>query len=1050
MRRLIAASAAIVAVTAWWLGSFAVTVVHRVDSHTYPVDFKGARWIRASDAGPHSYFRLQFTLDQAAESGVLWIDADQVFKVYANGISLGNDSAAVRLRGAPLTRFIDIGRVLQPGANVLAVEVTNSDDRPAALRAVLDLRSAGSEHVEKTGVGSWRATSDVSKVRFPTSITVPTFFSVDFNDSAWGGTTLAAVPHGDSDAAVPQSLVEQPWNAAVIGSPAGASDIVVSTAIDLAQAPSDGWIRIVAGGSYTLFLDGSPVTTVSTDPATQSGPVQPTQLLNIGPLLHRGHNVIALRVNAVGAGAVYVDGGVVVDGRSVSIATDTSWAEADVVSASALGSTPGRQAALLGDATSRFPLRFGGTIVTAGQVSVPAGLVIPLRALIAVLVVMEWLLGAVLLRLVARMRFADAACLAGLATLPVAVAIAAVRETAGLVDTTPPYPYTRGILAVLLTALVLGHLVTAAVAAGVPGRVASWLNDRLEPGRRPAPVYQFRVRPGSRRAGERGAGDALALAWGAGGVHGPLDRVRPWLASRVNAYVLGIGALVGTCGAMVGYKLGYEPYWQDELASLTAARAMRLHGIPRLPSGVLYWKGELYHATIAIVGAIVGDAPAQLRAVSVAWFMATVLAFAFLLLPMVMGRGRRWLCFGLCVLFATAPAELSWARDVRMYQQAQFFVILIVVLMYRALHGQRTRTIALAFASCLAMYWSHEESFVYLIAVAVVVPAVLRTRLLRDWRWPVFGGGSAALIAGHYLLTLAAQPRYLGYDHSNAPYIMWNTHDAFWYLNNVFFPAGSGPGTLLMVSTLAVLATLVGVVRRNRMRIYLAAMLWIPVLALGTVFTPKISRYAFVTFPVLFVLGGLGAGDVLAGIRRSWSSVAHTARTRAAVSILMASTAAGGFVWIAVSLTHGVGDYGPAAARLAGVPVMHTTLDYDRVIATLNQQRQPGDVVLTLCPPNIAAYYMGRVPDVTIATGRDKMLYLMERNGTVVDTNFGQQSLLNTADLMRYLASHRRVWLVTDLGKYFRQVPVQMRQLILAQFREVSEGSGAALYLYGG
>jgi len=176
----------------------------------------------------------------------------------------------------------------------------------------------------------------------------------------------------------------------------------------------------------------------------------------------------------------------------------------------------------------------------------------------------------------------------------------------------------------------------------------------------------------------------------------------------------------------------------------------------------------------------------------------------------------------------------------------------------------------------------------------------------------------------------------------------------------------------------------------------------------------------------------------------------RTTRNRAAVSFLVGATAVAGFAWVGISLTHGVRDYGLAASRLAGVPVMHTTLDYDRVIATLDQQRLPGDVVLTLCPPDIAAYYMGRVPDVTIATGRDKMLYLMELNGTVVDTNFGQQALLSTTDLRRYLASHQRVWLVTDLGKYFRQVPLQMRQLILAQFREVSEGSGAALYLYGG
>ena len=52
----------------------------------------------------------------------------------------------------------------------------------------------------------------------------------------------------------------------------------------------------------------------------------------------------------------------------------------------------------------------------------------------------------------------------------------------------------------------------------------------------------------------------------------------------------------------------------------------------------------------------------------------------------------------LTLLFATAPMELLWSRDVRMYQQAQFFAILFVVFFARALQNPRSRSGACSMA----------------------------------------------------------------------------------------------------------------------------------------------------------------------------------------------------------------------------------------------------------------------------------------------------------------------------------------------------------------
>src|SRR6266568_3385407 len=57
---------------------------------------------------------------------------------------------------------------------------------------------------------------------------------------------------------------------------------------------------------------------------------------------------------------------------------------------------------------------------------------------------------------------------------------------------------------------------------------------------------------------------------------------------------------------LICYQLNYEPYWQDELTSYYAAKGVLLHGLPLLPSGFLYAKGELYSYLLALSIAIFG------------------------------------------------------------------------------------------------------------------------------------------------------------------------------------------------------------------------------------------------------------------------------------------------------------------------------------------------------------------------------------------------------------------------------------------------------------
>jgi hypothetical protein len=265
----------------------------------------------------------------------------------------------------------------------------------------------------------------------------------------------------------------------------------------------------------------------------------------------------------------------------------------------------------------------------------------------------------------------------------------------------------------------------------------------------------------------------------------------------------------------------------------------------------------------------------------------------------------------------------------------------------------------------------------------------------------------------------------------------------------VYFPTATRAGGLALISSFAVIAGVVGLVRRNFMRLYLSVFLWVPVLALSTVFSPKIARYVFVTMPLLFVLAALGALDVVGMLRRALTAVAAGLRERRAVVRMVALATIPGFAWLALSLTGGARDYGLAFASLTGATDSFTHTDYRGVSAYMKAHERPGDLFVTLAPPDNPAYYVGRVPDMTIATGRDKLLFLMEKNGQAVDTNFGVPAILTVSELQKVIEDHRRIWIVTDQGSYLSSVAPAITNLVKDQFDVVAETATAALYFRG-
>lgn len=987
----------VVVACGWRLGDIRSSADHGLNSATYPVDFGGAQWLRAASGGSLAYLRTTFDLPAKPTRATLLIDADQSFRAFINGAGGINNRQRVRSGQPALTTVVDATAYLHDGINVLAFIVTNSDDRPPELRVRLTTTAAG-HATDLTTSGAWRATTDVSLVHLPAK--QPKFQDAKFDDQHWPQALAAGAPRPAGRSIVPPGVVDHRFDGAVITTARPAADFVVGTALTLPWQPTDGWIRVATNASYNLFLDGHEVVSFSAEGAQlgSSASVR-LQLLDLGRWLHAGRNLVTVHVSDRRPTAIYVDGDLTAPEGSLRFATDRGWGG---VGASDSGdgayAVPPAAASSLGPLAAVWPEGTRGTVVTRGFLPAPVRfrLMLPLSA--AVWVVAGWLVVAAIGWAFRGMRFAHALELAAVGVLPALVAMEVVRELARIGSSSPPFPYYPSTLLVLLGLTVAGPLAAILLA-------------------RPEPAAD-RVTPVT--AGE------------------PAITPPGW--PRRHARTAGIFTLAAATVPFLTYRLGYEPYWQDEQASIVAARAMRAHwGLPRLPSSLLYFKGELYHGLLAGVSLVAGWNPVILRGLSVVWYLATILAFGLLLAP-TLAPGRRWLHVIATAIFATAPAELVWARDVRMYQQAQFFAVVFIAFFWRALTRRRTSDIAIACIALAAMYLSHEETFVYFPAVAACFVLFGGRPALRTRSWWWWGCCTALLIAVQYSLT-KIHPPLLGVDLSNRPYVQFDTQQFWYYLTNVYFPLNGHGGALTVVSAFALVGTVAGIVRRDGPRMYLAVLVWGTILALNTIFTVKIPRYTFVTLPPLFLLGMLGGVDVLDGIR----ALGHNLR---ALRVVAAACAALGTLWMAVSLTGGFRDYGLAAARLTHTTYAHKYADYQVAAEYIAARIQPGDAFLTLATPGPVSLYLGRHPDGLIPAGNPRFLYLIERKGRVVDTVLGAPFIFTADDLQAVMATHHRIWLVT-YPSTISDAPQPLRP-ILAQFTEVDTSYGFSVYRWSG
>ncbi|HKD75994.1 MAG TPA: glycosyltransferase family 39 protein, partial [Ktedonobacterales bacterium] len=365
----------------------------------------------------------------------------------------------------------------------------------------------------------------------------------------------------------------------------------------------------------------------------------------------------------------------------------------------------------------------------------------------------------------------------------------------------------------------------------------------------------------------------------------PFVRMGRGLGGGATAVAVVVLALIGLY--LATYQLNYEVFWQDEATSVYAAQQVLHTGIPRLLSGFIYTKSELYSYMLAVVELFFGTNPIALRLLSVAEYLAS------LLLTFHMGRRFFDKRVGLLAmaLLVFSPMALRWGREARMYQQAELCLLIVVFLFYQALQAQeRARPIYLSMAAVVVMYFSHEETFIVLPALLIYFLATQRLRWVRNPHWWIAGMAAIAIILFQLLLAQTTHPPILGTDRSQIPMIAFAPQNFDFYMRLLFASRAMGHGTypsLGVTSALIVASALVALFATHRPLRYLCTIFFVSLGCLIFVFTLTADRYIY---PLLPIMAMLAAAMVVWGCDRlaRWL---HRQLAPVAARIIMAALA---------------------------------------------------------------------------------------------------------------------------------------------------------------
>ncbi len=183
-----------------------------------------------------------------------------------------------------------------------------------------------------------------------------------------------------------------------------------------------------------------------------------------------------------------------------------------------------------------------------------------------------------------------------------------------------------------------------------------------------------------------------------------------------NPSVIVLLTLITAATILRLYDLGTQSVWFDEATSAIAARSILQHGSPIMPSGEVFSRAILHKTLVALsfktfgFSTVAGRIPAA--------FFGTFSIIVSYFLGRKLKNKRVGLILAFFITFSTV--QIAWSRQIRMYQQLQFFFLLSLYFLERFLDNMSWKSLVFTLIPVFCMTISH-DAFGYLLTIPLLV-----------------------------------------------------------------------------------------------------------------------------------------------------------------------------------------------------------------------------------------------------------------------------------------------------------------------------------------
>ncbi|MEH1860695.1 MAG: glycosyltransferase family 39 protein [Nostoc sp.] len=453
--------------------------------------------------------------------------------------------------------------------------------------------------------------------------------------------------------------------------------------------------------------------------------------------------------------------------------------------------------------------------------------------------------------------------------------------------------------------------------------------------------------------------------------------------------------IVGVGFTLRIYDLDFTPRDSDENTSLDAVRGILRTGAPKATSGIWYTRGPAYHYLLALWLRLVGFSSFNARFLSVIFGTATLI-LVFIFIHKI--TGKVWLALVVTAILAIDPWEIMNSRNIRFYQNLQFFTLLTFWSFFQGFIYNKNRSVQYIFFIALTCTLQTQELSIMLLPYFLIIFLCFYRpfRLSGDWQILLCSLITFTIyIYNGIFFSIKTLTPLVALSNGTATPLRPHLSDLTSYTANLFV---GNSRMYTLYSFFFILGFVYSLKRRDAKILSLFAAIFMVVISLTILVEVDSPRYAYYIYPIFIMLSVYSAGGILTSIG---SRLEHILKNLLPLRIISI-----GFLSILLMV-----NIEPGRVLAAYKDVL--SRDNNQIFEYIRTHRQEGDVVMGNLPA-AAAISLGKLDYYLPSRGFVGFDGLYMRESRLIDRWAGGVAINNLDQMSHILEKVDRAWIQLD------------------------------------